>query len=104
MPSRVLIVDDEQNIRTSFSSLLTDEGLQTRSAASAEEAARLCAAQPFDLILLDLHLPGRHGLDFLKQLKDDPFSPAVLVNSGQADKPHAHNAVSLCAVDDKGTQ
>ena len=99
MSSRVLIVDDEQNIRTSFSSLLTDEGLQTRSAASAEEAARLCAAQPFDLILLDLHLPGQHGLDFLKKLKEDPFSPSVLVISGQADIPDALKAVRLGAID-----
>ncbi|MCX6834815.1 MAG: sigma-54 dependent transcriptional regulator [candidate division Zixibacteria bacterium] len=99
MSSRVLIVDDEQNIRTSFSSLLMDEGMQTRSAVSAEEAARLCAVQPFDLILLDLHLPGQHGLDFLKKLKEDPFSPAVLVISGQADIPDALKAVRLGAID-----
>jgi two-component system nitrogen regulation response regulator NtrX len=99
MPSRVLIVDDEQNIRTSFSSLLTDEGLQTRSAASAEEASLMCSTQPFDLILLDLHLPGQHGLDFLKKLKEDPFSPAVLVISGQADIPDALKAVRLGAID-----
>ena len=99
MSSRVLIVDDEQNIRTSFSSLLADEGLQARAASSAEEAARLCASQTFDLILLDLHLPGQHGLDFLKRLKEDPFSPVVLVISGQADIPDALKAVRLGAAD-----
>jgi two-component system nitrogen regulation response regulator NtrX len=99
MTSRVLIVDDEPNIRTSFSSLLTDEGLQTHAVESAEKAASLCAAQSFDLILLDLHLPGQHGLDFLKQLKETPFSPVVLVISGQADIPDALAAVRSGAVD-----
>ena len=99
MTSRVLIIDDEPNIRASFSSLLTDEGLQTHAVESAEKAAALCAAQSFDLILLDLHLPGQHGLDFLKQLKENPFSPAVLVISGQADIPDALAAVRSGAVD-----
>jgi two-component system nitrogen regulation response regulator NtrX len=99
MPARILIVDDEQNILTSFSSLLSDEGMTTRTARSAEEATRLCTGQPFDLILLDLQLPGQHGLDFLKTIKDDPNAPAVLVISGQADIPDALEAVRLGALD-----
>jgi len=99
MPARILIVDDEQNILTSFSSLLSDEGMTARTAESAEEAARLCAVQPFDLILLDLQLPGQHGLDFLRTLKEHPDAPAVLVISGQADIPDALRAVRLGAVD-----
>jgi DNA-binding NtrC family response regulator len=99
MPARVLIVDDEENIRTSFSALLSDEGMQTRTASSAEEAVRLCSGGIFDLILLDLQLPGRHGLDFLQTLKEDPNSPAVLVISGQSDIADALRAVRLGAVD-----
>jgi len=99
MPARILIVDDEQNILTSFSSLLSDEGMTARTARSAEEAAHLCAIEPIDLILLDLQLPGQHGLDFLKTLKEHPDAPAVLVISGQADIPDALRAVRLGAVD-----
>ncbi len=99
MPAKILIIDDEHNIRTSFSSLLKDEGMQTRAAESAEEAERLLSSNTFDLILLDLQLPGKHGLEFLKSLKEDPNSPAVLVISGQADIPDALRAVRLGAVD-----
>lgn len=99
MPARILIVDDEQSILTSFSSLLADEGLETQTAASAEAAERLCSSTGFDLILLDLQMPGRSGMDFLKTLKDDPDSPAVLVVSGHADIPAALKAVRLGAID-----
>ncbi len=99
MRCNILIVDDEQNILDSFSSLLADEGHATVTAASAEEADRLRARQPFDLILLDLQLPGRHGLDFLRDLKPDPAAPRVLVISGQADIAAALEAVRLGAVD-----
>lgn len=99
MPARILIVDDEQSILTSFGSLLADEGLETKAAASAEAAERLCASVAFDLILLDLQMPGRSGMDFLKTLKEDPDSPVVLVVSGHADIPAALKAVRLGAVD-----
>jgi two-component system nitrogen regulation response regulator NtrX len=99
MPGRILIVDDEQNILTSFSSLLEDEGLSTTTATTAEEAARLSERTTFDLILLDLQLPGQSGIDFLRGIKDVPQAPKVLVISGQADIPAALEAVRLGAVD-----
>ncbi|HUV31515.1 MAG TPA: sigma-54 dependent transcriptional regulator [Acidobacteriota bacterium] len=95
----ILIVDDEPNITLSFSSLLKDEGYSPVTAASAEQAAEKCARQSFELILLDLQLPGQSGLDFLRQLKADPLAPPVLVISGQADIPMALEAVRLGAVD-----
>ncbi len=99
MRASILIVDDEPNIRESFSSLLTDEGHQAQSVGSAEEAASALARQNFDLMLLDLQLPGRHGLEYLRELKDNPASPRVLVISGQADIAAALEAVRLGAID-----
>ncbi len=99
MHARILIVDDEPNVVSSFASLLADEGLETASAGSAEEAERLCVASDFDLVLLDLQLPGRSGLDFLQSQKGNPTAPKILVISGQADIPAAIQAVRSGAID-----
>jgi len=99
MSAHILIVDDEPNTLDSFSSLLRDEGHITHTAATAEEATRLCKEQPLDLILLDLQLPGQHGLEFLRELRVNPSAPKTLVISGQADIAAALEAVRLGAVD-----
>lgn len=99
MPARILIIDDEPNITLSFSSLLKDEGHRPTTASSAEEAHNICSRQSFELILLDLQLPGESGLEFLKRLRGETDSPPVLVISGQADIPAALEAVRLGAVD-----
>jgi len=98
MPDKILIVDDEPNILLSFSSLLKDEGFSPVTAGSAEEASKELANNNFDLILLDIQLPGKSGLDFLRSLKNEPAPPLVLVISGQADIPMAVEAVKLGAV------
>lgn len=99
MGGRILIVDDEPNILVSFSSLLKDEGHNPVTVGTAEAAARRCQASSFDLILLDLQLPGKSGMAFLRELKSDPLAPRVLVISGQADIATALEAVRLGAVD-----
>jgi DNA-binding NtrC family response regulator len=99
MPASVLIIDDEPHIRQSFVSLLADEGYRALAAESVEAAAAFRRRQGFDLILLDLQLPGESGLDFLKRLRNEPEAPSVLVISGHADIPMALEAVRLGAVD-----
>ena len=99
MRANVLIVDDEPNILLSFSSLVKDEGHRAVTAESAEKAEQLLASETFDLVLLDLQLPGRSGLDLLERLREQPHAPKVLVISGQADIPAALRAVRLGAVD-----
>ena len=96
---RILIVDDEPNILEAFSSLLNDEGYQTVSADSSEAASRKLSREDVDLILLDLQLPGLPGLEFLRNLRQQPWAPSVLVVSGQADIAAALEAVRLGAVD-----
>ena len=95
----VLIIDDEPNIQASFSSLLEDEKHKSVTAGSAEEAKDKMHNQLFDLILLDLNLPGQSGVEFLKDLKEIPDPPVVLVISGQSDIPTALDAIKYGAVD-----
>jgi DNA-binding NtrC family response regulator len=99
MPQKILIVDDELSILRSFSSLMQDEGYKTTTAESAEQAIGKCRETGFDLVLLDLRLPGQSGIDFLKWIKEEPYPPIVLVVSGQSDIPTALEAVKLGAID-----
>jgi len=99
MASRILIVDDEPSILSSFASLLRDEGYRPEAADTAERASRLLESTGFDLILLDLQLPGQSGLEFLRELRENPLAPKVLVVSGQADIAAALDSVRLGAID-----
>ncbi len=99
MANRVLIVDDEPNITLSFTSLLRDEGYTCESAASAEEALKAIGSRGYALVLLDLNLPGKSGIDFLGEIKEEPDAPLVLVISGQTDIPTALEAIRRGAVD-----
>lgn len=99
MPDTILIIDDEPNIISSFSSLLKDEGYNISSASSTEDALKLYNKKRYDLILLDLNLPKLSGVDFLKTIKDNPFAPVVIVISGQSDISTALETIRLGAVD-----
>ncbi len=99
MSSRILIVDDEASILSSFASLLRDEGYRTVTADSAEKAAGLLESSDIDLILLDLQLPGQSGLGFLRDLRENPLAPKVLVVSGHGDIAAALDSVRLGAID-----
>ena len=71
----ILIIDDEQEIRESLEQLLRLGGYQADSASTGEEGLKRIEGEVFDLILLDINLPDRDGLDLLKTIKRD--SPEV---------------------------
>jgi len=73
----ILIIDDEQEIRESLEQLLRLEGYQADSASTGEEGLKRIEGGVFDLVLLDINLPDRNGLDLLKSIKHD--SPEVSV-------------------------
>jgi two-component system response regulator PilR (NtrC family) len=79
---RVLVVDDEEVIRDVLGTLLTREGYEVAAAASAAEAVALFEADPHDVVLLDLMLPDRPGLDVLRDiLRRDPDAVVVIVTA-----------------------
>ena len=73
----VLVVEDEENIRELVSYHLLKDGYQVAGVASGEEALATAEAQPPDLILLDLMLPGVDGLTVCRRLRDNPRTEAV---------------------------
>ena len=66
---KILIVDDEEDIRTYLSTLLGDEGFETLLAKDGEEAWKQVEANPPDLITLDISMPEKSGIKFYREIK-----------------------------------
>ncbi|TLM66267.1 MAG: response regulator, partial [Deltaproteobacteria bacterium] len=84
MAPRILIAEDHQPLAESLLQLLKSRGYQAEHAADGIAALRAIAAAPPDLLLLDLKLPGLHGVDLLKKLRQSPRTAAlpVIIVSG----------------------
>ena len=81
-PASILIVDDESEIRESLQTLLELEGYRVDAAETGEEGLARIAAQPFDLVLLDLALPGKNGMDVLAEIRErDPQLPVIMITA-----------------------
>src|SRR5215471_16383879 len=76
----VLIIDDEAEIRESLRTLLELEGYDVDAAGSGEEGLARLGERAFDLVLLDLALPDRNGLDLLADLRaQDPGLAVIMI-------------------------
>ena len=96
---RILVVDDEPNIRTTLSRALDLEGFAAETAATAQEALDKVAQWRPDLVLLDLRLPDHDGLWVIEQLSAEPSPPPVVMMSGHGTVEAALKAVRLGALD-----
>lgn len=77
--SHVLIVEDQKRLQASLRRGLEEEGYQVAAATSGEEGYFLATTQPVDVVVLDLMLPGRNGMQVLKELRSHGFSKPVLI-------------------------
>ncbi len=82
---RVLVVDDEERVRSFLVRALSGEGHEVVEASNGDEAVLHLASHRVDLVLLDLVMPGRDGLAVLATINQDPDPPPVIVLSGVAD-------------------
>jgi two-component system, NtrC family, nitrogen regulation response regulator NtrX len=96
--AKILVVDDEENIRKSLKMILEYEGYQFLEAGDGEEALSLIGEMiDLDLVLLDIKLPGRDGLDILAEIRKRPYAPEVIMISGQGTIQTAVEATKLGA-------
>lgn len=96
---RILVVDDEKNIRQTLSAILSDEGHHITTAETGEEGLHRLGEIPFDLVFLDVKLPNISGIEVLKQIKNEDPSTEVLMISGDSDINTAVTAVKMGAHD-----
>ena len=86
MPSkpRVLIVDDEERFRTTLRKLLAVRQIDATDVGSAEEAFSQIANQPYDVVLLDVKMPGMNGIEALGRIKKQHPEIEVIILTGHA--------------------
>ncbi len=97
--NHVLIVDDEAEIRTSLESILSEEGYTVTTAATAGEALELIRDADYGVVLLDIWLPDRDGLETLGEIRRVEGAPEVVIISGHGTIEAAVRATKLGAYD-----
>jgi two-component system nitrogen regulation response regulator NtrX len=95
----ILIVDDERSILQSLEGLLSDEGFEVMTASNGYEALKIIDAEPPDLVLLDIWMPGIDGIETLKEIKKDNPYINVIIITGHGTIETAVKATKLGAFD-----
>ena len=99
MRQTVLVVDDEAGVRSALKGVLGDEGYVVEAVDSGEACLERVASQVFDLIVLDIWLPGVDGLDTLTTLRERAVDTQVVMISGHGSIEAAVRAIKLGAFD-----
>ncbi len=97
--NRILVVDDEEALRTVLAAELEGEGYQVTSAADGQEAINILGSLAFDLILLDIKMPNVDGFEVLKYAKERHPSTKIIMLTGFADLKNAIESKKLGAED-----
>ncbi|HEU5233975.1 MAG TPA: sigma-54 dependent transcriptional regulator [Terriglobales bacterium] len=95
----ILVVDDEADIRKSLRGVLEDEGYKVTAAESGEACLDVLKTRFFDVVLLDIWLPGIDGLETLEKIKQQEDAPEVIIISGHGTIETAVKATKLGAYD-----
>jgi len=98
MPS-ILIVDDEPGVRSALGGVLRDEGYSVEAVDSGEACLDRLAYEPYDIVLLDVWLPGMDGLATLARMRERQFDAQVVIISGHGNVDSAVRAIKMGAFD-----
>ncbi len=96
---KILVVDDEDALRTVLSSELVSEGYEVAAAGDGDEAINELQKKAFDLVLLDIKMPRMNGFEVLKFIKDKHPTTKVIMLTGFADLKNAIESKKLGAED-----
>ncbi|MGH7966283.1 MAG: response regulator [Candidatus Binatia bacterium] len=97
--SRILVVDDERNIRKNLSMVLEAAGYEVDTAGDGEEALAKCREQHYDVALVDIQMPKMGGLELLRYLRSLSPKTAVVILTAYGSVAHAVEAIKRGAVD-----
>ncbi len=99
MNERLLIVDDETNVRLNFRMTLETEGYEIFEARSGQQAVQLLDTHSFVLAILDVRMPGMDGLELLAKMRESGIKVPAMIVTAYSDVPHAVKAMKLGAID-----
>ncbi len=97
--SSILVVDDEDALRTVLSGELASEGYEVQTASDGDEAVTELGKANFDLVLLDIKMPRMNGFEVLKHIKEKHTRTKVVMLTGFADLKNAIESKKLGADD-----
>jgi DNA-binding NtrC family response regulator len=97
--ARILIVDDEEVVRLSYMRILAGADCQVKAVWTWDQVSQAMREEAFDLVLLDLRMPGMDGLSVLRELKSRWPDSEVIIITGYPTLASAKEAVSLGAYD-----
>jgi DNA-binding NtrC family response regulator len=96
---KVLAVDDEEPFRRLLKKELTRKGFSVEAASDGESALALLKSDEYDVVLLDIVMPGTDGIELMKKIGNDPATPATIVLTGMATVETAVEAMRNGAYD-----
>lgn len=96
---KLLVVDDEEPFRRLLKKELTRKGFSVEVAHDGESALNLVSQDLFDVVLLDIVMPGTDGITVMKKMMRDPSTPAIIVLTGRATVETAVDAMKNGAYD-----
>lgn len=97
--ARVLIVDDERELREAWAEALVEDGNTVKTAEDGVEAFKQLGAGVYDVILFDINLPRLNGLEAIKRIRRTEPDLPILVVTGQHDPATARAAIAAGATD-----
>ncbi|MBN2035616.1 MAG: sigma-54-dependent Fis family transcriptional regulator [Chitinispirillaceae bacterium] len=95
----ILIIDDDESIRIGCTQTLEEEGYHVESVEDGMRGLQLCGEKSFDVVLLDLKMPGMNGMEVLKKLRESNPGSAVIINTGYGTIASAVEAIKKGAYD-----
>jgi len=99
MKNRVLIVDDEKNIRLTLKKALTNAGYEVDTAVNGEDGLKKIKEEDFPVILLDMRMPGMDGIQFLREINNENIRTKVIMITGYGSIETAVETLKLGAID-----
>ena len=90
---RILVIDDEQMVRDLLVTALSEVGYNVDGMQDAQKALNVLECEHYDLLLVDIHMPGMNGMEFFRALalRELENAPKVIFITGSADEPEIAN-------------
>jgi DNA-binding NtrC family response regulator len=98
-PLAVLVVEDDQTVGTFLDGILASQGWRVKWVETAEDGVRATRETEYDVVLLDLFLPGMSGIEMLRQVKLEDIAPEIVIMTGDPSIDSAVEAMRLGAFD-----
>jgi len=93
--ARILVVDDDDEIRSLLRAVLTRHGYEVTEAANGLIAIRLLKREAFDIVITDLVMPDKEGLETIQEIvRDFPYTPVIAISGWAREGPHSYLRVA----------